>query len=63
MDQYPGESADKEVARQAVKLAEDISQRMQRGRHTWFQGYFRLSIFGHRENVIEAVERIEKNFK
>ncbi len=26
-------------------------------------GYFRLSAFGHRENVIEAVERIKKNLK
>jgi LL-diaminopimelate aminotransferase len=25
--------------------------------------YFRLSAFGHRENVIEAVERIKKNLK
>ncbi len=27
------------------------------------EGYFRLSAFGHRENVVEAVERIRKNFK
>jgi len=27
------------------------------------EGFFRLSAFGHRENVIEAVERIKKNFK
>ncbi len=27
------------------------------------EGYFRLSAFGHRENVIEAVERIRKNLK
>jgi LL-diaminopimelate aminotransferase len=27
------------------------------------EGYFRLSAFGHRENVIEAVERIKKNLK
>ena len=27
------------------------------------EGYIRLSTFGHRENVIEAVERIEKNLK
>jgi len=27
------------------------------------KGYFRLSAFGHRENVIEAVERIKKNLK
>jgi LL-diaminopimelate aminotransferase len=27
------------------------------------EGYFRLSAFGHRENVIEAVERIMKNLK
>jgi LL-diaminopimelate aminotransferase len=26
-------------------------------------GFFRLSAFGHRENVIEAVERIKKNLK
>jgi LL-diaminopimelate aminotransferase len=26
-------------------------------------GYFRLSAFGHREDVIEAVERIKKNLK
>jgi LL-diaminopimelate aminotransferase len=25
------------------------------------EGYFRLSAFGHRENVIKAVERIKKN--
>jgi len=25
--------------------------------------FFRLSAFGHRENVIEAVERIKKNLK
>jgi LL-diaminopimelate aminotransferase len=27
------------------------------------EGFFRLSAFGHRENVIEAVERIRKNLK
>jgi LL-diaminopimelate aminotransferase len=27
------------------------------------EGYFRLSAFGHRENVLEAVGRIKKNFK
>jgi len=27
------------------------------------EGYFRLSAFGHRGNVIEAVERIKKNLK
>jgi hypothetical protein len=27
------------------------------------EGYFRLSTFGHRENVIKAVERIKKNLK
>jgi len=27
------------------------------------EGYFRLSAFGQRENVIEAVERIKKNLK
>ena len=27
------------------------------------EGYFRLLAFGHRENVIEAVERIKKNLK
>jgi len=27
------------------------------------EGLFRLSAFGHRENVIEAVERIKKNLK
>jgi len=27
------------------------------------EGYFRLSAFGHRENVIEAVERIKMNLK
>jgi LL-diaminopimelate aminotransferase len=27
------------------------------------EGYFRLSAFGHRENVIEALERIKKNLK
>ena len=27
------------------------------------EGYFRLSAFGHRENVVEAMERIRKNFK
>lgn len=27
------------------------------------EGYFRLSAFGHRENVIEAVEMIKKNLK
>jgi LL-diaminopimelate aminotransferase len=27
------------------------------------EGYFRLSAFGHCENVIEAVERIKKNLK
>jgi LL-diaminopimelate aminotransferase len=27
------------------------------------EGYFRLSAFGHRENVIEAVERIKRNLK
>jgi LL-diaminopimelate aminotransferase len=27
------------------------------------EGYFRLSAFGPRENVIEAVERIKKNLK
>jgi len=27
------------------------------------EGCFRLSAFGHRENVIEAVERIKKNLK
>jgi LL-diaminopimelate aminotransferase len=27
------------------------------------EGYFRLSAFGHRENVIEAVDRIKKNLK
>jgi LL-diaminopimelate aminotransferase len=27
------------------------------------EGYFRLSAFGHRENVIEAVERIKKDLK
>lgn len=27
------------------------------------EGYLRLSAFGHRENVIEAVERIKKNLK
>lgn len=26
-------------------------------------GFFSLSSFGHRENVIEAVERIKKNLK
>jgi LL-diaminopimelate aminotransferase len=27
------------------------------------EGYFRLSAFGHRENVIEAVKRIKRNLK
>lgn len=27
------------------------------------EGFFRLSVFGYRENVIEAVERIKKNLK
>jgi LL-diaminopimelate aminotransferase len=27
------------------------------------EGFFRLPAFGHRENVIEAVERIKKNLK
>jgi LL-diaminopimelate aminotransferase len=27
------------------------------------EGFFRLSAFGHRENVIEAVERIKTNLK
>jgi LL-diaminopimelate aminotransferase len=27
------------------------------------EGYLRLSAFGHRENVIEAMERITKNLK
>jgi len=27
------------------------------------EGFFRLLAFGHRENVIEAVERIKKNLK
>src|SRR6185369_826064 len=27
------------------------------------KGFFRLSTFGHRENVIEAVERIKKNLE
>jgi LL-diaminopimelate aminotransferase len=27
------------------------------------EGFFRLSAFGHRENVIEAVEGIKKNLK
>lgn len=27
------------------------------------EGFFRLSVFGHRENVIEAAERIKKNLK
>ena len=27
------------------------------------EGYFRLSAFGNRDNVIEAVERIKKNLK
>jgi LL-diaminopimelate aminotransferase len=27
------------------------------------EGFFRLSAFGHRENVIEAVERIKRNLK
>jgi hypothetical protein len=27
------------------------------------EGFFRLSAFGHRENVIETVERIKKNLK
>ena len=27
------------------------------------EGFFRLSAFCHRENVIEAVERIKKNLK
>jgi LL-diaminopimelate aminotransferase len=27
------------------------------------EGYFRLSAFGHRENMIEAVKRIKKNSK
>ena len=27
------------------------------------EGFFRLSAFGHRENVIEAVERIKNNLK
>jgi len=27
------------------------------------EGFFRLSAFGHRENVIGAVERIKKNLK
>jgi LL-diaminopimelate aminotransferase len=27
------------------------------------EGSFRLLVFGHRENVIEAVERIKKNLK
>ena len=27
------------------------------------EGYFRLSAFGHRENEIEAVERIKRNLK
>ena len=27
------------------------------------EGFFRLSAFGYRENVIEAVERIKKNLK
>ena len=26
-------------------------------------GFFRFSAFGHRENVIESVERIKKNLK
>ncbi|OGU17870.1 MAG: hypothetical protein A2076_15175 [Geobacteraceae bacterium GWC2_53_11] len=28
-----------------------------------WEGYFRLSAFDHRGNVIEAVERIKKNLK
>ncbi len=35
--------------------------------HRWLRtirkGFFRLSAFGHRENVIEAVERIKRNLK
>jgi len=27
------------------------------------EGFFRLSAFGHRENVIEAVERIKKRLR
>ena len=27
------------------------------------EGLFRLSAFGHRENVIETVERVKKNLK
>jgi len=27
------------------------------------EGFFRLSAFGHRENVIEAVERIKMDLK
>lgn len=27
------------------------------------EGYFRLSAFGHRQNVIDAMERIKKNLK
>jgi len=27
------------------------------------EGFFRLSAFAHRENVIEVVERIKKNLK
>jgi bifunctional pyridoxal-dependent enzyme with beta-cystathionase and maltose regulon repressor activities len=27
------------------------------------EGFFRLSAFGHRENVIEAVERIKKKMR
>jgi LL-diaminopimelate aminotransferase len=27
------------------------------------EGFFRLSAFGYRENVIETVERIKKNLK
>jgi len=27
------------------------------------EGFFRLSAFGHRENVIEVVERIKRNLK
>jgi LL-diaminopimelate aminotransferase len=28
-----------------------------------WEGFFRLSAFGHHENAIEAVERIKKNLK
>lgn len=27
------------------------------------EGFFRLSVFGHRENMVEAVEKIKKNLK